>query len=1250
MARWLHLCWSLPLLLAVLALGALDYLAYTPGGLQVVARALNRRIGPVNIQIKGASGVLAYGLHVDLLVIDHRRVHIEIEDASGQMAILPLAWRTIDVPAVHAQRLLIHVLPRIDNGSVWEPHFLPPLTRIEARSVRVDQWRLMTPNGSTFDTTRAEAVGTLLPKVIHIYSGGFDYGEVPVHVRTNGDVLAAQSIGLNGALHFHAQPENQPAYTVNARIEGNMARLGLDANFTEPFGATFRGRIDDVTSNWHWQGRARVGRFDLSAWNAGRALGIMTADLQLEGDHTGFRAKGTVDPPALGSGPLDSDFAGRYDERVLTISRVRLHHPASGTTLEASGSVTVVPGMGGGLRPDLHGSWSHLRWPLGSSDAPFHSEHGTYTLQELRPYAFTTQGDLRVSGYEPFQINMRGRLAADGLTAESAQVEALGAVSQLSGRVHWLPSSGWQVQGRVIDLDVARLRPQTAGRLEFSYAAGGDGFGAGAALEASVSDIGGSVRGQRAQGHAHIARRGGEWQFNDVRLQLGATRIDLDGRASSSAVDLNFAVDASDLALIQSDARGQLLARGHIRGDLQDPTIITSAQARNLQWRGIQLRSLDGNIEFDPHGSGRADSTVRLQDLQVSNRKLEHLSIRSEGTTANHSLAVDAQAEGYTLSAHGNGHYASGGWQGEITGAEFGDTARLHMALESPAPLLVDGTRLRLEPLCLRDSQTRLCMNANLDPAQRSASIVATNMPMRALTAGLTAATEFDGSLSVGINANATGSEPWRGSVKAQLDKAAIHKHFKNGRVETLDLGNGNVTVLIREHDLSGELSLDAQSSGHISSTFRANGSDDDWRTWPLSGELSLETDALGYVSAFVGQLDRASGRLSAQLKLTGTPASPHLDGELALIHTMLDAYQINLSLREVNLTARLKDDSLSLDGSALAGPDGHAAVKGNLRWQHGLPYGDLHLTGEDLRVFSIPEARVDASPDVYVHLDGRRIELHGQVTLPYARIEPANLTNAVLASSDEVIVGEQKPVPEDEFKVFSNLTLTLGERVTVNTHGLSGRLSGSINVASDDSAISRGSGELKVEEGKYLAYGRNLDIQHGRLLFSNGLLSDPGLDLRAVKKFPDITAGINVRGTLRSPRMTFFSDPEVSQTQIVSLLFAGGSLESIQNSTDTAARSNAGRSDALMQGGALLAQQIGGRYDIEAGVEQDMTNETSLVLGRYLSPRLYVSYGVGLAEAINTIKMRYTIGDHWTVKTEAGTQSSADLVFTIER
>ena len=42
-------------------------------------------------------------------------------------------------------------------------------------------------------------------------------------------------------------------------------------------------------------------------------------------------------------------------------------------------------------------------------------------------------------------------------------------------------------------------------------------------------------------------------------------------------------------------------------------------------------------------------------------------------------------------------------------------------------------------------------------------------------------------------------------------------------------------------------------------------------------------------------------------------------------------------------------------------------------------------------------------------------------------------------------------------------------------------------------------------------------------------------------------------------------------------------------------------------------------------------------MLGRYLSPRLYVSYGISLTEQLNTFKLRYTLGDHWTIKTEVG-------------
>ena len=107
--------------------------------------------------------------------------------------------------------------------------------------------------------------------------------------------------------------------------------------------------------------------------------------------------------------------------------------------------------------------------------------------------------------------------------------------------------------------------------------------------------------------------------------------------------------------------------------------------------------------------------------------------------------------------------------------------------------------------------------------------------------------------------------------------------------------------------------------------------------------------------------------------------------------------------------------------------------------------------------------------------------------------------------------------------------------------------------------------------------------------------------------------------------------------------------LESVQSNGRQG--SSTASAELLAQGGAILAQQIGNRVGIEdVSIESNLNNETSLVLGKYLSPRLYVSYGISLTESINTIKMRYSINDKWTIKTEAGKERGADLVYTLDR
>jgi translocation and assembly module TamB len=218
---------------------------------------------------------------------------------------------------------------------------------------------------------------------------------------------------------------------------------------------------------------------------------------------------------------------------------------------------------------------------------------------------------------------------------------------------------------------------------------------------------------------------------------------------------------------------------------------------------------------------------------------------------------------------------------------------------------------------------------------------------------------------------------------------------------------------------------------------------------------------------------------------------------------------------------------------------------------------------------------------------------------------------------------------------------MTLGDNVTIETYGLSGHITGSITENTSPGEPTRATGELQVKDGQYLALARKLDIERGRLIYNGGLLADPAIDIRAVKVFPDRKAGVNVRGTLREPRLSFFAEPSLPQSDIVQILLAG----SPNFGEGKGSQAVAG------QAAAILASQLGSKLGIpDISVESDLTSDTSLVLGRYLSPRLYLSYGISLTESISTVKMRYTLNDHWTIRTEAGKDRAADLVFTIEK
>jgi translocation and assembly module TamB len=138
---------------------------------------------------------------------------------------------------------------------------------------------------------------------------------------------------------------------------------------------------------------------------------------------------------------------------------------------------------------------------------------------------------------------------------------------------------------------------------------------------------------------------------------------------------------------------------------------------------------------------------------------------------------------------------------------------------------------------------------------------------------------------------------------------------------------------------------------------------------------------------------------------------------------------------------------------------------------------------------------------------------------------------------------------------------------------------------------------------------------------------------------------GVNIRGTLRKPVLSFFSNPPMSQNEIMSYLLTGHALSGDQSAMAGVAMLLA------MQQGQQFAGDIGKKMSVETYLETgEKEGEASFVAGKYLSPKLYVSYAAGLFEHTNTFRTRYSLTGHWTLQAESGRYDSTDQLYWFER
>jgi translocation and assembly module TamB len=1116
-------------------------------------------------------------------------------------------------------------------------------------------------------------------------------------LRADGSLALAnaQPYPMEGALRLRLERPDLPPIAGNAQLTGRLEALRLALGLDAPLAAHATLALDDIFGAKRVSGHISAREADLTPLIGALQGWRFDADLALDGTLARPRLDGTLGARHADLPPLRAALLARRDGRVIVVERLQLSAAGNPATAEAKGRVTLdadlpfvvdlraalpqLPQIEVALAGDLKRAAGRVRaadragvldaslelepaaargrvrgtlsaWPLpggialgaDSFNLAFAAGHAEFEAEGAAAHG-TLRADYQVAGKAD-----RARLSIDAL-----ELRVLDGQASAQGTLELGGAQRWRATLRLRDLDPHGLDPRFPGkvsaRLELS--------GSPAAPVLEIAELGGELRGRRIAGRARLHHgRAPElialglpaFVLDALELTVGSAK--LSARADPSAAALS--VDAPELADLLPQARGKLA----LDAQRADGVISGKVAARGVQVGAARVATLDGRLQIP--AAGRIEGRLEATALVAGDVALDRLVLDAAGERADLELKLEASDTGTEFTGAARGALLTDGFRGQLTRWELAPVDAARWTLARPSPLRVGRGGVALEGACVSDGSARACVDGAWHPLSPwRATLAVSDLGLAAFRSYLPRGLAYAGDID--LDARIDGDGPQLGTIRAELQlssgsiEATVRRQSKTPATRLIEFSGGRVLLERDAQRLHASADLRLDAGGWIEAELEARGTGP-FDARPLGGRIKAQVEQFALLPVLLPEVKQLSGRLDADLAVSGTVGAPRFAGVAGFHGGKASVPRLGLELSAVELTVKGDGDALDVEGSAQAG--------GTLGWKARLRRGadgwsaDGTLKGERFRALNTPEARIVASPDLTLAYAADRLTVNGSVTVPWARIAPRSIATAVQASSDEVLIGgESDRASEGGFALDARVHIALGDDVDFEGFGLKASIEGGLTLIEKPGSLTLASGELALVDGKYEAYGQLLEIERGKLLFTGGPVADPGLDVRAQRVIErddedDITVGIDARGTLRRPEILLYSDPAMSSSEQLSYLVLGRSLnestEGDQQMLGDAAES------MKLSGGELLAQQIGRRIGLdEVKIEDDGDQrEAQLWLGTYLSPRLFVSYGIGLFEDFYSARVRYDITTKWTIEAESGRESSADFKYTIER
>jgi translocation and assembly module TamB len=1088
---------------------------------------------------------------------------------------------------------------------------------------------------------RAQLSARLSGKTLQIHTLALDLEPAGPHLELTGR-LATEGLDLDASLSW--RDLSWPLPPAQARVispSGSLELVGrpdayrarLQSSLHTPELGPTRWRLQATGDTRRLRIEQLAGELLDGTLEGGGELGWVPrpkADLTLEGRDI---RPGPLIPdwPAGASAGLSGRLI--WEDRRLRIPEMVVRLAPGDTLLSLEGEA--------GLEPDPLDSpfqacirWQDLRWPPAPAAALVRSDRGEANLEgKLASYRVALDAGLVGPGLPAGRWRLEAEGTPSALQPVSLNGELLNGQVEARGTLAWSPLPRWDLSLDISGLDPAGLLPDWPGDLHGCLDTDGTlSPSAGLAGRIQVRRLEGNLKHLPLNLSGSARVRGGDYWLEGVILTSGANRLDLAGGLRDGRLALDWKAEVPQLASLLATATGVLEGQGQIRGSPDKPLFQAQIGGRELALEAYRLERLEARLKLGLETDGPLELALQARGPSGTGPwPLDSLALSAHGTLDQHALDVDLETPGGTLAARLEGAMGldEALWRGRLQRLEGKTREAGHWHLKRAADLELGARRARLDGLCLLQSggASRLCADGTWG-ADRGTSLKARleGLPLALLEPAVS------GTLSADLRSARAPDGTLEVSTRVSLAPGLI-------RVPVGDLQRsfphrgGELSLDVDATGLRAELALRPLQHGLVGASLELPGlrrpTLPDGQ--PIAGKLQLDLPDLAPLQAFVPQLANTSGRLAGDLRLSGSLPLPRFQGSAGLKEASTDLPLAGLALRDIGLELASdpqRPQRLVLSGGVSSG-QGRLTLSGSGDLETG--HAELHLQGRDVQVVNTPDARAVAAPDLTLVWNGQVMALRGRVLLPHADITPqlglggasdrgADASGvAVTPSRDVVVVRPQRdggatPAPAPPpLPLDSDLELLLGDEVRIDSLGFKSRVGGRlrlINRPGQRDRVPRARGALNILDGTFRSFGQDLEIEWGRIAFDGQPVTEPELDIRAVRWIQGDeriqAAGLHISGSLEHSRLELFSRPQIDEESIQAYLLTGRGPDSA---------------------------------------------ERTLNLGTQLSSDLYVGYGINLLEGTHEFNLRYDILRHFGLETDVGeADKSISFSYILER